>query len=124
MSAKTTIAPFVEYAAESTTACLVMMVHGNVLALTVGHLLIASQTGIVAGAIAAASLYFSQARSRWIVSCVLGVVTSVVDYFVHPGTFSSVATEAVITGVGAAVLSYLVGMVIHRAGVKRNSAKP
>lgn len=117
------IAPFIEYVAESTTACLVMMVHGNVLALTAGHLLIASQTGIVAGAIATVSLYFSRARSRWVVSGVLGLTTSVVDYFVHPGMFLSVATEAAITGLGAAILSYLVGMAIRQVQARRRPAQ-
>ena len=55
------IVPFVEYSAESMTACLVLMVQGNILALTATHLLTASQTGIIAGGIAAAGLYFARA---------------------------------------------------------------
>ena len=107
------IAPFVEYFAESTTACLVTMVHGNVLALTLTHLAIASQTGIIAGVIAAVGLYVARTSRRWMISIVLGVATAVVDFFVHPGMFGSVVTEALVTGAGAAVLSYLVGTAIQ-----------
>jgi len=116
-------APFVEYVAESTTACLVMMVHGNVLALTTGHLLIASQTGVVAGAIATVGIFVARASKRWIISFVLGVATGVVDFFVHPGTSGTVAIEAVITGLGAAILSYLVGTLIRHIQAKPKTAK-
>ncbi len=107
------IAPFVEYFAESTTACLVTMVQGNVLALTLTHLAIASQTGIIAGVIAGVGLYVARTSRRWMISIVLGVATAVVDFFVHPGMFGSVVTEALVTGAGAAVLSYLVGTAIQ-----------
>ena len=113
------IVPFVEYTAESMTACLVFMVQGNMLALTVTHLLSASQTGIIAGGIAAVGLYFARASRRWVISIALGVITAVVDYFVHPGMFGSVATEALVTGLGAAILSYLVGTAIRYARTKK-----
>jgi hypothetical protein len=117
------IAPLIEYAAESTTACLVMMVHGNVLALTTGHLLIASQTGVVAGAIATVSIFVARASKRWIISFVLGVATGIVDFFVHPGAFGTIAIEAVITGLGAAILSYLVGTAVRYIQAKFKTAK-
>jgi dihydroorotase-like cyclic amidohydrolase len=45
-------------------------------------------------------------------SLVLGTGTAVVDVYVHPGMFGSVATEAIVTGIAAA-LSYLVGTTIQ-----------
>jgi hypothetical protein len=108
-----TIIPFVEYFAEAATACLVTMLQGNMLAVTAAHLLIASQTGLIAGAIAAFGLYFARTSTRWMISVSLGVVTGAVDYFVHPGMFGSVVTEALVTGVGAAILSYLIGTAMH-----------
>lgn len=117
------IAPLIEYAAESTTACLVMMVHGNVLALTTGHLLIASQTGVVAGTITTVSIFVARASKQWVISLVLGVVTSIVDFFVHPGTFGTVAIEAVITGLGAAILSYVIGTAIRYVQAKSKAAQ-
>ncbi len=107
------IAPFVEYFAESTTACLVTMAQGNLLALGLSHLLIASQTGVIAGVATSVGILVARTRKRWIISLVLGVATGVVDFFVHPGMFGTVATEAVVTGVGAAVISYLVGIAVQ-----------
>jgi hypothetical protein len=115
---KRKITPAIEYAAESTTACLVTMVQGNLLALTLSHLVIASQTGIVAGAIAGIGLVAAKTRKRWLISGVLGITTGVVDYFVHPGMFGTAATEAIVTGAGAAVLSTLVGMFIQHRKTK------
>jgi len=80
------------------------------------HLVIASQTGIIAAAIAAVALFASKTRNRWIVSAVLGVATSIVDFFVHPGMFGPVALEAIVTGFAAAVLSYMVGMLVRNIG--------
>ena len=112
------VAPLVEYIAESTTACLVTMVQGNLLALTFSHLLIASQTGIVAGTIASVALFLGRNSKRWVVSLALGTATAVVDYFVHPGMFGPVALEAIVTGMAAAVLSYLVGTSVKIARAK------
>jgi hypothetical protein len=89
-------------------ACLVTMVQGNVLALTASHLIIASQTGIIAGVLTGVAIIAAKARNRWIISIVLGVITAVVDFYVHPGMFGSAATEAIVTGIGAAVLSLLI----------------
>jgi hypothetical protein len=108
------VTTFVEYVAESSTACLVTMVQGNMLALTVSHLVVASQTGVIAGVLAAAGLIIAKTDKRWIVSLVLGVATAIVDYFVHPGMFGPAAAEAIVTGVAAGVLSYLAGTVIRR----------
>ena len=103
-------APLIEYVSESTAACLLTMVQGNLLALTASHLLIASQTGIVAGTIATVGLLAARTRNRWLISIGLGVTTGIVDYFVHPGMFGAVATEAIVTGLAAATLSYLAGV--------------
>lgn len=104
--------PLIEYVSESTMACLVTMVQGNLLALTMGHLLVASQTGVIAGAIATVGIVASKTNQRWKISLILGLATGVVDYFVHPGMFGTAATEAIVTGIGAAVLSHLVGGLI------------
>ena len=120
---KKKLTPYIEYFAESTTACLVTMVQGNVLALGLSHLLIASQTGVVAGTIAYVAILFAKTGKQWIISVVLGLATGITDYFVHPGMFGTAVTEAVVTGLGAAALSYLIGMAIRRFRAKRNAAK-
>lgn len=115
--------PLIEYASESTTACLVTMVQGNLLSLSIGHLLIASQTGVIAAAVATLTLLLARARSRWIIAAVLGVSTAVVDFFVHDGQFGPIAMEAIVTGLAAAILSYGIGTAIQafRSGQGANS---
>jgi len=103
----------VEGVSESTVACLLAMVQGNVLALTASHLLIATQTGVVAGVLAFTVSLLARANSSWAMPLLLGMFTAVVDYYVHPGSFGDVATEAIVTGLVAGLLSYLVGALIR-----------
>lgn len=90
------------------------MVQGNVLSLTVSHLLIAAQTGVVAGSLALAVGLLTRAQNPWVTPVVLAVTTALVDYFVHPGSFGAAATEAIVTGIAAGLLSGLVALVLHR----------
>ena len=110
---KRKIVPLIEYASESTMACLVMMAQGNFLALTISHLVIASQTGIVAGVVTTVTLAVARTQTRWIISAVLGVTTAIADFLVHPGSFETVGLEALLTGLGAAVISYLVATAVQ-----------
>jgi len=109
---KPKITPFVENISEATVACLVTMVQGNLLAFTLTHWIIASQTGLIAGVATSAVLIAAKTSKRWIIAWLLGTVTAVVDFYVHPGMIGPAAMEAIITGIGATALSYLVGGVI------------
>lgn len=110
---KKKLAPLAENIGEATTACVITMVQGNFLALGLTHWIIASQTGVIAGVIASIALLLTQTDNRLMIAIVLGVVTGVVDYFVHPGMIGPVFLEAIITGIGAGVLSYFVGFAVH-----------
>ena len=103
------IKPFLENVSESTAACLVTMVQGNIFAIGLSHWLVASQTGLVAGLVTTGAIIATQTDKRWAVSAFLGVTTAIVDFFMHPGSFGPVFMEALVTGVGAAVLSFSVG---------------
>jgi len=116
------VTPLIEYFSESTVACLVTMVQGNLLIMTANHLLIASQTGIIAGAIATAGIFIANTRKRWLISATLGVTTGVVDFFVHPGMFGSAATEAIVTGLAAAMLSFMAGTAVRYFRARPESA--
>ncbi len=98
----------IENMGESTVACLLAMVQGNVLAVTASHWLIASRTGIIAGLVAAAVLFAIQRLNKWVIAGTLAIVTAVVDFFSHPAQFGPFATEAVVTGLAAGALSLLV----------------
>lgn len=104
-----TATQLLENVSESTVACLITMVQGNVLALGLSHWIIASQTGILAGSIAAVAMFLSPINSRWLIAVILGIATAAVDFFVHEGMFGPVFAEAAVTGLGAALLSYFVG---------------
>lgn len=114
VSGENKVLPFVENVSEATVACLITMVQGNVLALGLSHWIIASQTGIVAGALTALAIVFTQIKKRWLIALLLGVATAAVDFYVHPGMFGPIAAEAAVTGIGAAVLSLLIGWWLDR----------
>jgi hypothetical protein len=105
------LTPFVENVAESATACLLTMVQGNVLALTLGHWLIASRTGVVAGIFATLVTLFVRIRSKWMIAGMLCLITATVDYFTHPTHFGVAVAEAVVTGLAAGGLSLLIAKV-------------
>ena len=107
-------ASLIENVTESGVACLLTMVQGNILAVSATHWLVASQTGVIGGTISAAAILLVRIRSRWAASIVLGAVTTVVDYLVHPGQFGPAMLEAVVTGLGAAMLSWSAGAVLKR----------
>ena len=107
---KEKVTPFIENVTESATACLLTMVQGNVLALTLGHWLIASRTGVVAGALATVATLLIGARSKWVIAAVLCIGTATVDYVIHPTHFGVAVAEALVTGLVAGALSVLVSM--------------
>lgn len=116
------ITPFIENIAESGAACLVTMVQGNILALGLSHWLIASQTGLVAGSVAAAAITLAKTDNRWVIAGVLGLATATVDYVIHPGMFGPVAMEAIVTGMGAALLSYAAGTIMRAYRARKAAA--
>ncbi len=97
MSQKKKVGPLFENIGESTAACLITMVQGNFLILGVSHWIIASQTGIAAGVLATAALLLARTQNRLAISAILGLITAVVDYFVHAGMFGPEAAEAIVT---------------------------
>ena len=112
----------IENVSEATVACLLTMVQGNVLAIGVSHLIIASQTGITAGTAATIAVLLSKKEKRGLIATILGSITTVVDYLVHPGMFGSLFTEAIVTGVGAALLSYAVSTLINKFRIRKAAA--
>jgi hypothetical protein len=116
------ISYLIENVSEATVACLLTMVQGNVLAIGVSHLIIASQTGITAGTAATLAILLSKKEKRGLIATILGAITTVVDYLVHPGMFGSIFTEAIVTGAGAALLSYSVSTLISKVRSRKAAA--
>jgi hypothetical protein len=110
---KKKLTPYIENITEASCACLITMVQGNIFSLTLTHCLIASQTGLLAGAIASTTIITAKLRKQWLISLTLGVTTAIIDFLVHPANFgTNVFTEAMITGLGAALISYIAGHTI------------
>jgi hypothetical protein len=120
------LTPFVENIGESTAACLVAMVQGNLFAVSLTHWAIAVQTGLFAGAAATATILLLRTTVRWRIALVLALVTGIVDYLVHPGKLGPGATEAVVTGLGAGALSLFVGALVRclRGASTANAGPP
>jgi len=117
------IKQYVENVSEATAACLFTMLQGNLLLLGLSHWLVASQTGIVAGVLATVALWLAKATKPWIVSLVLGSFTAVVDFTVHPGMFGGVVTEAIVTGIMAGLLSFVIGHAIASYRRRKRTAE-
>jgi uncharacterized membrane protein len=98
-----------------------MMVQGNLLAVGLSHWLVAAETGLIAGSITALLLTIWKTARVWVVALLLGVVTSLTDFLVHPGNFGPVFMEAALTGLGAAMLAFVIGTLWRRITGRRKT---
>ena len=93
---------------EAWTSCLLFMVQGDLTAITISHALTASKTGIISG-LAFVILSFSKLLKddKMTITITIGLLTMVADYLIHPTHLGPSLAEAVCTGVGAALIAYL-----------------
>ena len=91
----------VERFGQAWSACMLVMVQGDVSVLTFNHAIVASKTGLLTGlAMVAASLY--KDGNQWLGIYLTGLFTVIADFVVHPQHFP---LEAVVTGLGAMALA-------------------
>ena len=98
-------------AAEVAAVCMLLMVQGNVMNLTAGHLVIATETGLLAMLPPLALTFTRYVRylaNRWTSSLVIGVCGFVADGLMHGSHYPGAYTEAALTGVGTTIASILV----------------
>jgi len=98
-------------AVEAGGVCLLLMVQGNLLALTPEHFVLACKTGLLAVFPAVAVSFTPYARhfiNKWTSSSFLGLCTFLADAAAHPSHYPGKFTEAVLTGIGAFVFSVAV----------------
>ena len=91
--------------------CMILMVQGNLSGLTLGHVGIASQTGLLAVVpVLGVTLtrYARHLTNRWMSSVFLAVCTFVADAAIHASHYPGAYTEAAFTAVGAFVFSVAV----------------
>ena len=98
-------------AVEAGAVCLVLMVQGHLGNVTLGHLLIASKTGLLAVFPALGITLTRHARhlaNRWTSSVFLGICGFLADAVIHESHYPGEYTEAVLTGIGAFVFSIVI----------------
>ena len=98
-------------AVEVAAVCLLLMVQGDLTAVTGAHLAIASKTGLLAVTPALVVTFTRHVRyllNRWTASAFLAACTFVADALVHQSHYSGEYTEAALTAVGAFLFSVAV----------------
>ena len=98
-------------AIEAAGVCVLLMVQGDLGAVTLAHLAIAAKTGMLATTPALLVTFTRHAKhfaNRWTSSAMLGVCTFVADALVHASHYPGAYTEAAFTGAGAFVFSIVV----------------
>jgi hypothetical protein len=98
---------FIRRLSEATPSCLMLMVQGNVLALTIPHWIKALQVGGLTGLLAVI-VSFSERKelqdNKFVIAGLTGFLTTVADFLLHPSHFGGQSTEAIVTGIGAGLL--------------------
>jgi hypothetical protein len=95
-------------AVEAAAVCLVLMVQGDLTAITGAHLAVAAKTGLLAVVPALGVTFTTQAHhllNRWTASAFLGVSTFLADAFAHSSHYPGAYAEAALTGLGAFLFS-------------------
>jgi len=98
-------------AVEAGAACLVLMVQGNLAGLTLGHLLIASKTGLLAISpvlVVTVTRYARFLANRWTSSAFLAICAFVADALILESHYAGEYTEAILTAIGAFLLSLFI----------------
>ena len=98
-------------AAEVAAVCMLLMVQGNIAAITGAHVAIASQTGVLS-ILPALVLTFTRhvhyLANRWTSSLFIGACGFAADALVHGSHYPGPYTEALLTGIGTTAASILV----------------
>ena len=92
---------------ESWTACMLIMVQGDLSVLTLNHAYTASKTGIIAGTAIVLASYWNRINHKYGLIWITGVLTAIADFVVHPSHFGPQWAEAAITGIGAGLLAWI-----------------
>jgi hypothetical protein len=98
-------------AVETGAVCLALMVQGNLAAITLAHVAIASKTGLIAIAPALALTMTRHApilANRWASSAIIGLCGFGADVLMHESHYPGAYTEAALTGLATFVLSVVV----------------
>ena len=104
---------FVTPFCESTPACLLVMVQGNIWLATIGHLQKAMETGFITGLGVFILSFFTHRwfSNKYVVAAITGGMCFIADLLVHPSHFGDFTTEAIVTGAITGMISLAVNSV-------------
>jgi hypothetical protein len=96
---------------EVTPSCLLMMVQGDLSAITLTHWIKAFSTGTLT-AIGMILLSFIKSNkefyeNKYLLAGLTSIVTMIVDYKIHPSHYSGNYTEALMTGLAAGIICFI-----------------
>jgi|TARA_R100000027_G_scaffold16397_1_gene11772 H+/gluconate symporter-like permease len=104
---------------EAWLSCMIMMVQGDLTAWTFKHAVTALKTSTAAVlAYAACMLVFSK-ENKALNILLIGVLTAIFDYEVHPSHFGEHYSEAIATGISTSAMALIVYL-IKRINKKKN----
>lgn len=98
---------------EAWLSCLLVMVQGDVAALTLKHAWIAAKTGFFASLSYFVAMLLLKKSSPYIEITLIGILTAAVDVLVHPTHFGEWYSEALVTGFCASMLALVMHFAIH-----------
>ena len=102
------VALFVRRFREAWISCLLCMVQGDISVVNWGHAVTASKTGTIAGIAFVLCSYFPSVKnSKTVIVWLIGLLTMCADILVHPTHFGEWWTEAVVTGLGASAICWI-----------------
>lgn len=86
---------------------MICMVQGDLTVLNINHAIMASKTGSLAGIAFVITSSFAAINNKWANAWLTGILTMAADIVAHPTHFGDQWVEAACTGLGAAILCYL-----------------
>jgi len=98
-------------AVETGAACLLLMLQGQLAQATLGHVLVASQTGVLTVFPLLGITWTRHARhfaNRWVSAMFVGVCSFFADAVIHGSHYRGKYTEAALTAIGAFGLSVVI----------------
>lgn len=124
-SIKFRAAIFGRHVGQSSIACLTAMTQGDFSSVTAKHWIVASTTGVIAGALAIL-ISFTPLFRRYNPIVSFAIIsflgTLIADRLAHPSHFGGPWSEALATALGAAAISILISLAPVAAAVERLEA--
>ena len=108
----TKLALFGHAIAKVAPPCLMLMVQGNMSALALMHWMTAFKTAGIVGLVLVALSFSIKTKAisdnKYSMAGLVAVITTIVDFNIHPSHFAGETTEALMTGIAVGLLWLLV----------------